>query len=44
MKIPVKIIGIKQVDMILNAVLLIAGLFAIGFALGVIFGLWENLI
>lgn len=44
MKLPLRIIGIKAVDIVINVLLFFAGLFAIGFAFGVIFGLWEKLI
>lgn len=43
MKFPVKIIGVKVVDIIINVLLFFAGLFAIGFAVGVISGFWEKL-
>jgi hypothetical protein len=41
---PIKIVGIKVVDVVINVILFFAGLVAIGFAVGVIFGFWEKLI
>ncbi len=38
-KLPFRIIGLKPIDILLNMVLFIVGLWAIGFFVGTIFGL-----
>ncbi len=43
MKIPIKIFGIKIVDIIINVIFFFVGLFAIGFAIGVGYALIEKL-
>ncbi len=38
-KLPLKIIGVKPIDIFLNIVLFIVGLYSVGYLLGVFFGL-----
>ncbi|MGE0077157.1 MAG: hypothetical protein AB7S48_04775 [Bacteroidales bacterium] len=43
MKFPIRIIGIKVIDITINVLLFFVGLFAIGFTVGVGLGLLEKL-
>ncbi len=38
-KLPYRIVGIKAIDIFINAVLFIIGLYSIGYLFGVLFGL-----